>query len=238
MKKDHFLFIIFFSLFIGPGLCGISHSLSDPKMYDVFRQDTLLDYQILFNGRIWRNLYYRVKEDQFLFSPEFLPGSLTISGRSFKDINIKYDIYNDEIIIPTNHGTLLQLNKEKVDSFNITFQDKSYHFSKIREDSLKGFNGYLNVLYNGDTQLYVKYRKEISLLAVEGKYDIFHQNHRIYIIKDNIVCQVNTRRELYKILDEYKLEIRSFVKNNRLSVSIKKPESIVPVIQHYDRLSQ
>ena len=139
---------------------------------------------------------------------------------------------------PTNHGVILQLNKEMVDSFTIIFENKTYNFTKIQEDSLKVLKGYVNVLYKGKSALYVKYKKEIQLLADEGKYDLFFQTYRIYLLKDGIVHQINSKSDLFKILNEDKTQIRDFIKKNKLNVSKKMPESFIPVIRYYDSISQ
>ena len=52
--------------------------------------------QILYNGRVWRNLYTRIKGDQFLFSNDFQPGTVTISGKLFKHLEVLYVIYNSD----------------------------------------------------------------------------------------------------------------------------------------------
>ena len=77
---------------------------------NLLSRDTIRENQILYNGKVWRNLYTNVKGDQFLFANTYLPGSVSMNGKTFKDLNIKYDIYNDEIIIPKNNGLILQLN--------------------------------------------------------------------------------------------------------------------------------
>lgn len=238
MSRYNFLLIFFLNFFIKSGLFGTCPLESENLQFIIIRQDTFPESQILYNGRVWRNHYYNIKETQYLFSKDFLPGALTISGNTFKNLSIRYDIYNDEIMIPTNHGSILQLNKEMVDSFNITFQNKAYQFTKIEEDSMKGFKGYVNVLYKGKSALYVKYKKEIELLAVDRKYDMFYQTLRIYFLKDGIVHLISGKRDFFNLMDEYKLQIRSFIKKNRIKVSKKIPESFVPVIEFYDSLKQ
>ena len=185
---------------------------------------------------MWRNLYYFVKGDQFLFSKDFLRGSLSINGKSYKNISISYDIYNDEIMTPTNHGSIIQLNKEMVDSFTIVFENKIYKFINTQEDSLRGIKGYVNVLYKGESALFVKYRKEIQLLAVEDKYDKFFQTDRIYLLKAGIVHQMTSKGGLFKVLNEDKAQIRDFMKKNKLKVSKKVPDSFIEVIRYYDSL--
>ncbi|MDO9340396.1 MAG: hypothetical protein Q7T72_07710 [Bacteroidales bacterium] len=238
MSGNIFLFIFLFSIFTGSGLYGIEPIDSESVLIKKYEQDTLKENQILYNGKLWRNRYYKIREDQFLFSKEFLSGNLSINGQSFKNLNIRYDIYNDEIMIPTNHGAILQLNKEMVDSFTINFNNKAYKFIKIQEDSVRGFNGYVNVLYKGKNALYVKYKKEIEFLAVERKFDMFYQIHRIYFVKDNIVYQVTGKGDLLKVLNEDKVQIRNYIKKNKLKISKKRPESFIPVIDYYDSISQ
>jgi len=238
MSRYDFLFIALFPIFIVSGLFGINPDISGNIPLNLNEQDSLKESQILYNGMLWRNRYYKVRDDQFLFSKEFLPGSLSISGQVFKNLEIRYDIYNDQIMIPTNNGAILQVNKEMVDSFNINFGNQKYRFTRIDADTVKGFNGYINVLYKGKTALYVKYKKEIEFLAVERKYDLFYQIHRIYLMKDNIVYLVTGKADLLKILKEDKVQIRNYIKKNRLQISKKIPESFIPVISYFDTISR
>ena len=187
---------------------------------------------------MWRNLYYSIKGDQFLFTKDFLQGSLTINNKSYNNINISYDIYNDEIITPTNNGSILQLNKEMVDSFTLVFEFKTYRFLNTQEDSLAGVKGYVNVLYKGKSALYVKYRKEIDILAVDDKYDLFYQTYRIYLLKDGLAHQIKGKSDLLKVLIENKTRINEFIKKNRLKISKNVPESFIPVIRYYDSIRQ
>jgi hypothetical protein len=238
MRRYIYLLVLFLAVFTRPGLYGIGLNDFKHAGFNISEQDTLNGNQILYNGRLWRNLYLRIKEDQFLYSDEFLTGSVTIDGNPFKNIKIKYDIYTDEIITPTTHGSFLQLNKELVNSFNIIFQNKTYYFTKIPADSLKGLKGYVNVLYEGKNSLYVKYKKEIELLAVESKYDMFYQTYRIYFVKNGIVHTLNSKGDLLRILDKDKVQVRDFIKKNRLRISKKRPESFIPVIAYYDSISK
>ena len=146
MCRFKLLFILFFPLIIGADLSVTAQSLAVPYRSDRSQKDTLIENQDLFNGRIWRNLYYLSEGNQFLFSKEFLPGSLTINSKRFTDIFLKYDIYNDEILTPVDQGGILQLNKELVDSFSLSFQDKTFKFIKMQDDSIKGSKKYFNVL--------------------------------------------------------------------------------------------
>jgi hypothetical protein len=237
MNRTNLLYIFLFIIFAGSGLNAVP-CFGEPHPYKSSQQDPLKENQILYNGKVWRNLYYNVKGDQFLFSKDYLHGSLTINGKTYKNLSINYDIYNDEIITPTNLSSILQLNKEMVDSFSVVFGFQNYKFVNIREDSLPGLKGFVNELYKGKSALYIKYKKEIQLLAVDDKYDLFYRTYRIYFLKDGIIHQIATKGELLKVFDKDKIQIKAFIKKSKLKISKKVPESFIPVIRYYDGISK
>jgi hypothetical protein len=65
-----FLFIITGTVFYSnPGFGQIG-------LVQVSQQEPLKEDQILYNGKEWHNNYTNVKGDQFLFSKDYLPGSI------------------------------------------------------------------------------------------------------------------------------------------------------------------
>lgn len=216
-----------FSKFYEPSLFqGFNNSISN---------DTLKHNQTLYNGRIWRNLHYRVEGHQFLFSDSFLPGSIVVRGKEFSGVILKYDAFRDEVLIPLNTGRILQLNKEMVDSFIIFWQNKKYLFAKPGEDKE---TGYFNVVYKNKSAIYVKYSKRIEILAEQGKVDKFYQTMQIFIEKDSIMHPVSGRRDLMKILKDDKDLIRFFLRNSRQKISKNSPDSFIPLIQYLDNNRQ
>jgi len=198
--------------------------------------DTLQAYQILYNGREWKNLYYRVAGDQFLFSTEFLPASLSVQGRTFGNIRLKYDLYQDEIIIPFGPGRALQLNREMVEGFFITFQGKTYQFLRMPEDGPEELKGYVRVLYPGESALYVKYKKKINRPGIENHPDIFYQITRIYLVRNDQVLLIARKGDLFKVFGEKRMLIHDFMKKNSIQLSVKEPESLIPVLRYFDSL--
>jgi hypothetical protein len=235
MSRKKLLYIFLFATVYVSGLCVPVYG--EPLKVKIIQPDQVKENQILYNGKLWHNLYSYIKGDQFLFTKDFLAGSVTMNGQSFKGVDLIYDIYNDEIITITNHGFYVQLNKEMVDSFTLTFENKTYRFLNTQTDTIKGIKGYVNVLYKGKSALYVKYKKEIELLAVDEKYDLFYQTYKIYLVKDGVIYQLSGKRDLLKILQEDKTKIREFMKKNKFGVTKKIPESFIPVIRYYDSIS-
>ncbi|HBZ21221.1 MAG TPA: hypothetical protein DEO60_08840 [Bacteroidales bacterium] len=226
-----FLFWSAFSLLL---VC--LNDIAGYSVVPVTNANDTIDVQKLYNGRAWRNIYYKIRGDQFLFLNEFLTGSVTIDGKSFKNLPLKYDIYNDELLTITDHSIILQLNKEMIDGFSMKYQNRIFDFKKLEADSLNSLSGYVNVLYDGGTSLYVKYRKEVLLLAVENKYDMFNQVNRIFIEKNGQIFRVDNKQELLKLMEDHKRLVASFIRNGKLRISRKNPDSFKPVIEYYDKI--
>lgn len=198
--------------------------------------DTIKDVQLMFIGRIWIDEYTKVDGDQFLFGNEFVKGSVSMNRIEFDNILLRYDIYEDELTAINEKGLILRLNKEMLDSFSFRINDNLMKF--IRADSIEGISGYVNVLYPGQTALYVKYRKHIELLAVDQKVDRFYQVRKNYLVKDGFARSFAGKLEFFRLLDDKKHELKQFIKKNNLSISRKKPESFIPVLRYYDSLNQ
>lgn len=236
MNKNINFFILTATLAVS-SLCN-AQNITDQTTAINGQQKPITENQILYNGKVWRNLFIQVKGNQFLFSGDYIPGSLTINGKTFGNVGLSYDIYNDEIITASNTGYNVQLNKEMVDSFSFSFGNRIYRFLNTREDSIEGVKGFINVLYKGKSALYVKYKKEIGLLAVDDKYDLFFQTHRLYFLLNGAAYLVSGKNDLLKILEKDKIALKAYIKKNKLKVSKKDPDSFIPIVRYYDSLSK
>jgi hypothetical protein len=236
MRRYYIAILLFFIFLTRVDLSAAIQDFPGKFSLTTGLQDTLKENQVLYNGKIWSNIYYMVDGDQFFYSRMFLPGSLTINGIKFTNIPLKYDILNDEILTPVDTGGIVQLNKEMVDSFSVLYQNKKYQFISMQEDSTIRLKSYFNVLYKGKTSLYLRYYKKIDKLHAGENNDKFYQFTRIFFVKDNIIYPINGKGDLLKILVEEKERIKNFIRKNKLDVSEKEPGSFIPIIRFYDSI--
>ena len=237
MCRYKLIILFVLSIFNAAGLSGIEPEYSHIQAAAINQPDTIKE-QTIYNGKIWRNLYYMVNGDQFLFSNEVLKGSVTMRGSTASNINLKYDIFKDELLTTVESGGLLQLNKEMVDSFSVSFQNKIYRFIRIKEDSTEGQKGYFNVLYKGKTALYLKYFKKIDKLSINGENERFYQFDRLYFAKDHKIFPITGKNDLLNIFKDQKELLKSYIKKYKLKISEKEPESFIPVVKYCESISQ
>jgi hypothetical protein len=236
MNRPDLLLFILFGLLASNEISGNSEGNSGSGQVTIIPPDTLRDNQNLYNGRIWKDLYYRIDGDQFLYSADFLPGSLTMNGITYNHMGIMYDIYKDEILTPIDRGGILQLNKEMIDSFSFSFQNKTFRFARIPENGQERLKGYVQVVYSGKSALYVKHTKKIDRPAVENKQGRFFQVSRIYFVKDSSEYVINKKSDLFRALGKDNEQVKGFIKKNKSGISGNRPESFIPVIRYYDSL--
>jgi hypothetical protein len=231
-------FTLFFVLFaiINVSFVAPAASITTNLFYNEFSYDSLPANQPFMNGRIWRDIYTAVKENQFLFTTEFLPGKVTMNGKTWNTSRLRYDIMNDEIMTVTDKGHILQLNKEMVENFTLTYQYRIYNFIQFKPDSLNNESGYFNILYKGRSALLVRYQKAISKRGPGKNYEDFVQSEKVYIIKDGIFHQVRNNSDFKKIVSDRKNEIKAFMKGNRMKISRKSPDTYKQVLEYYDTL--
>lgn len=197
-----------------------------------------IEKQILFNGKIWVNLYHMTEGHQFFSSRDFLPGSVSMSGKVFDNpaLRFKLDLVNDELLLSADMSTVVQLNKEIVDSFTLETEGRTIRFVKLEAGSVNHLNGYYQVLHSGSTKLYVSYRKELRLRSTVGERDTFIQSHTVYLVKEGIPYKITGRAGLMKHLVDKKIQLRKHIRSEKIRLSGNDPGSIVPLLEFYDSL--
>ena len=193
-------------------------------------------YQSFINGKVWNNRYRKFHGSAFLFEDYFLPGTVSVNGRTFKNLSIKYDIYSDEVLLPVSSDEIIQLNKEIVDSFSITYDNRTYKFIRLRFDTLKSDNpaGYYNLLYSGQVSCFIKYKKEILPGLDPGKDFEFVQSHQIYLKKDTVLYQVSKKKEIFQTLMVEESEFKKSISDRKQNLSVDNPGSLIPLLRFYD----
>jgi hypothetical protein len=232
-----FLRIIFVSGLIILFIPEISYADSSVPLLYKSNVDTLPEDQHLFNGRIWQNLYSQTEGDQFLFSDQFLSGSITSRGKKFNNILIRYDIFKDEIQIPYKPFGIIQINKELTDSFSLFFMDREYRFLRITDSTSTEMSGYYNELYNGGSRLLVRYIKKIEKYADGGRIDRFYQTNRIFLVRKGKFVIIKGKKDILNIFPEDKNTIGNYIKRNKIKILRDYPESYIPVLKFIDSLS-
>jgi hypothetical protein len=230
------LSILFFAF--STRISGVKFAIQYNRQIELLNsdKDSIPDRQLLINGRIWKSLYSGILGGEFLFSRNWLNGEVTINKVTFKNIPLKYDIYNDQLISMINPGTFVQLNKELIKGFVLSYENKKYVFENFGHESSNSLIEFGQTLYKGKISFILKHKKLIKILAVENKYDEFYEVQTMYLMKDGAYLRISGKNDLLNVLSDKSLQIKNFIRENKIKISKNDPYSFIPVIKFYDSL--
>lgn len=193
-------------------------------------QDTAYLRQQIYNGRVWEKRYSNVYGNEFFLTEALTEVSVKINGRIFNGQLCWYDIYNDQLVLMTGPGSYIEANKSNIEEFTMVYRDRKYRF--VNFSTL----GYGHVLHQGKMFLAVRYSKEIRKNAVENRYDAFDESQQVFIIRGNDIVKLSGKNDLFKALADKETEVRQFMRQTGIRLNVKRPETLIPVLEFYDSL--
>ncbi|WP_298790043.1 hypothetical protein [uncultured Allomuricauda sp.] len=131
--------------------------------YNSFDNNVGIENTGLYQGVIYTDKYRTINENtQFFQTREFQDGSVCYDGQCYYDLELRYDVYEDEVLLRLANnvgGGTLRLIKDYVESFEID----GHNFVKIlpADAPLLGTYGFYEVaLESASFTLYIKYAKK------------------------------------------------------------------------------
>lgn len=155
------------------------------------------------------------KYHKFFKSTGFLKGSLIYDGQLYPDLEMKYDLDEDLILLNLRNGqriVLLQPNQDKIERFEIDgkyFIHINDGISKARETS-----GYYELLYEGtNLQLHEKHtKKRFERKGRKSLYYEFKSRNKNYLFYKGEHYVLKDRKDFENVFPEFKREIQGYSK--------------------------
>lgn len=161
----------------------------------------------------------RNNRHKYFQADKFATGQVSYEGQVFTDIPMKYNIYDDLLLINlVNSGgeTTIQLHKEKIESFRLYGHD--FINLQLPEDQESEIEGFYEVLYETPSGLLLKkhVQKILKHLDRNFTYYEFEPDDPEYVFfQDTVYTPFDSRRDLTKLFPEREKEIRQFYRSHR-----------------------
>ncbi|WP_130735433.1 hypothetical protein [Flavobacterium sp. J27] len=195
--KTLFFFLTCFS-------CFIFSQENDSYLNQV---DALLTTENLpFNYGKAHLVYFRpvISETNQFFTTELNNGSLKFDNQTYHNVNIKYDVLNDELVSYNSKGGLV-VDKTKVNYFQI----KKNTFVNI--PSL----GFTEIIHTTETDsLLIKHKKTSKETITSDKTTgyVFSNKKEFYLKKDGVLYKIKSKKSFSQIFPKQKIKISNFYK--------------------------
>jgi hypothetical protein len=214
-------------------LCGNLISQDAAEMLDrVYGQDP-----VLYNGEKYSYfLPPGTGGNQFIFSPDFFTGDLTIKGKRFEGVTLNYDLYNQQLLLQyaneTGTSEIIEVSKAWLASFRLGNMEFKY---------LSFVDGprFYQVLGNGPICILYYWRKDLKLDASYGaEYHTFSPPVRSqYVLIDNKLKPFRNKQTLIALFDSgLKPEIRDYIRLHKVKLKKASDTTMTELINYISNL--
>ncbi len=196
------------------------------------------------NGREYNYHYIGVEGNPFFGGNEWNKGSVYYDNHLYEDINMKFDVHNNVLIIVyyDNKGFFvnLQLVTDKIERFSWP----GHFFINIEADTLKnpGLSaGFYDLLYDGKIDVLANYTKTIQKNYNSTQYfQIFSKKEFFYIRNAENVFKVARKRSILKALPNKERELKAYIKKHKLKFKDENLRGIqiAGVAAYYDSINE
>lgn len=191
--------------------------------------------QTLYNGILY-NAYYptNIKGDQFINGKTFKNGEVTIKGVRYTNLELNFDILKQEVILkyvnPENITSSIMISKAWLESFSI----ENSRFIVL--DIPKNTNSIYQVLGNGNTVILYSWKKELKLNAANTNME-FYLHKEQYVYSNNTLRKYHNTTSFLKLFPkENQIDIKEYIKKNRIHVKNASDQKMEELINYCNKL--
>ncbi len=184
----------------------------------------------LVNGILYYDKYKNVLNHPFYSGEEFLPGSVVISGISYEDVQIKYDIYSQYLVLkyPVFSGSpySIIISPEHTDAFDF---DGNY-FKKLTLDD-RGPLFYQLIKVNG-LICYIHWEKKKGTRSYQFTDFFTEPEQRCFLDYYGKISPFSNRRNFVSLISGVsKKEIIRYIRGKGIQLSDAAPEQLEDLLQ-------
>lgn len=187
--------------------------------------------QTLYNGKKYTYiLLYSAKGDQYLLSPKYLDGSVTLKGIRYAGIVLNYDIFNQQLLLKyqdkSGSQIVIEVSKSWLERFSL--DDKNFIYLDLGQGPR-----FYQVLGDGPLQILYYWQKNLNLDATVGSSGyIFSSAVRdSYLLMDGKLKAFSTKRSLVRLfVKENWQEIKSYLRKNKVNVKKASDRTMADMI--------
>jgi hypothetical protein len=176
--------------------------------------------QVLVNGTCYEDIYLGSVGHPFLFEDQFYKGTLIYREREYQGVDIKYDIYKQQVILyfrQNNSIAWIIPPNDFISAFNLgdklfvkhPFEGKSRFYQVIFDtEELKCLYYWSKLRYDSDHKRYY------------NSYRFTDSEKTTYLFIDDVLKKYSDNRTFVRLFpEESQVRIKQYIKNNKIKVA-------------------
>jgi hypothetical protein len=170
------------------------------------------------------------KGNQYLLSPQYMNGSITMKGKCYQDLPLNYDIVNQELLLQYQEeaGGIYVIEVSKAWITNFSMGSMNFEFLSLEQEPK-----YYQVLGEGPVKILYYWQKKLDLDVAIGSSD-FAFNRAVresYVYMDGQLKPFRSKRSLIGLFNlGRRQEIKSYLRKNKINVKKASDKAIAEMI--------
>ncbi len=218
-----------------------SDSLSYEKaLYNTIAlfRNSIKEKSLLYTGREYIQYGNGIKGHPYFQQDSLQTGTVSYDGVSYPRILLKYDIYQDALIVSDyERSGLIELLREKISWFEIS----AHHFvylSSPKEINKISSGFYELLLSHPLSTIYARRSKQVPAAPKSDEQQQFAEKNVYYIMVNNAYFEINNKESLLRVLKDKKDALKNYIKENNLNFKKDLEKAIINTTAHYHSLKQ
>lgn len=202
--------------FIILSCCSVTNAQS--SYYKTFDSIIGQSQTNLYNGLKYNDKYRATPENhKFYASHQSIKSDIVYDGQPFFDVDLKYDLVNDLVIIQPKGDKKyieIQLISDQVSDFKIG-KHHFYNLTQNKDLAALGYKGFFDKSYSGTyLNLYTKSIKKVKERIVGNRLNYsFDQYDSNFIESNSKIYEVSSKNDFKKLFPDKSSEINQFYKD-------------------------
>lgn len=189
--------------------------------------------QALYNGKIYSYTPLPgTKGSQYLISPDFVDGSISIRGKCYRDIALNYDIFNQQLLLKfrDERGVVNTIEVSKAWLSGFSLGSMNFEYLRLENDPQ-----FYQVLGEGEVRVVYHWRKNTDLESTVGTsvYYFTSPIKESFVLMDGQLKQFKSKRGLLKLFQPgERAGIKSYLRTNKIRVKKASDKAMADLITH------
>ena len=231
----HILFLLL--CLMRPASFVFGQATENISLYNWFDTKTNKENLPISNGTLHVNYDRTINNgNRYYLSDKFSKGMVSYNGQNYYDVNLKFDIYKDALVInPYKDSENVGINLIREKTAGFTLQGRKFANLNLNGNLPNDFYGgfYEENLVGKGFVFYIKYRKEAKEIA-ESKFvsiDYIFMTEFVLYYKNNFT-KLHSKRDLIQLFPEYKAKIDAFYEMNRALENANEVQFMENLMRH------
>ncbi len=221
--------------------CTVVSNAQESTDYQALVQQTELFYgpsDLLNLGEMYYPQNIRANGSPY-FVDDYVSAEVFIRNNVFKNVNAKYNVETDQLIIKAELDTSLLIDICAKEAWVDQFRMNKHLFVNVnRMYGVSGTTGYYEEVFKGKSSFFIKYKKEFigtyNLTTPNGYYS--ESKRTFFMYTSGKWIKIKNKHAFLKLYGNRKQEVKKFMKENKIKFTKASTKQLHQLMKFCDDL--